>query len=47
MVRIKTVTIHFDYETWEDYNKVKTDAGMTWTEIMADWFKRYEQEAIK
>lgn len=44
MVRIKTVTIHLDYNTWEEYNRIKNKISITWTGIIEDWFKNLATE---
>ena len=47
MVRIKTITIHLDQDTWKEYDEVKNELGITWTGVIADWFKRYKRGEFK
>ena len=37
---VKTITIHLDEETWKEYDTIKTNAQLTWDQVVTDWFTR-------
>lgn len=47
MVKVKTITIRFDHQTWEKYEEAKNRVGMTWDDVLINWFEREERGEFK
>ena len=36
---VKTITIHLDEETWKEYDTIKTEAQLTWDQVVEHGIK--------